>query len=72
MNGNNMFCMSHSVNIVISQLIICNSFWQSYLTGRVWLPFYYNYHKLWFAARYQYIFIMLLKKLITKKMTVLY
>ena len=42
MNGNNMFCMSHSVNIVISQLIICNSFWQSYLTGRVWLPFYYN------------------------------
>ena len=34
--------MSHSVNIVISQLIISYSFWRSYFTGRVWLPFPYR------------------------------
>ena len=33
--------MSHSVNIVMSQLIISYSFWQSYLTDRVWSPFPY-------------------------------
>ena len=57
--------------IVISQLIISYSFWRSYLTGRVWLPFPYRdrefdmetdvFAKLRFAARYQYISIMLLK-----------
>ena len=35
------YSISHSVNIVISQLIISYSFWRSYLTGRVWLPFPY-------------------------------
>ena len=33
--------VNHSVNIVISQLIISYSFWRSYLTGRVWSPFPY-------------------------------
>ena len=57
--------------IVISQLIISYSFWRSYLTGRVWLSFPYRdrefdmetdvFVKLRFAARYQYISIMLLK-----------
>ena len=35
------YSISHSVNIVISQLIISYSFWRSYLTGRVWSPFPY-------------------------------
>ena len=41
MNGNNI-SISHSVNIVMSQLIISYCFWRSYLTGRVWLPFPYR------------------------------
>ena len=55
----------------MSQLIISSHFWRSYLTGRAWLPSPYRdgefdmetnvLRKLRFAARYQYISIMLLE-----------
>ena len=32
-------CIGHSIDIIISHLIISYSFWRSYLTGRVWLTF---------------------------------
>ena len=57
--------ISHSVNIVASQLIISYSFWQSYLTGRIsivnltWRQMFLRKPR--FAAKYRYISIMLLK-----------
>ena len=78
MNGNNI-SISHSVNIVMSQLIISYCFWWSYLTGYLFLIVMVNLiwrqmllRKLRFAARYRYISIMLLRWLITKKMTLPY
>ena len=75
-------CMSHSVNILISQLIISYSFWRSYLTHKVWSPFPYRdreidmetdvLRKVRFAARYRYISIMLLKTGKNGKMTLPY
>ena len=38
-NGEKCTSTRHSVDIIINQLIISYSFWQSYLIGRVWLPF---------------------------------
>ena len=74
--------MSHSVNILISRLIISYSFWRSYLTHRVWSPFPYRdreidmetdvLRKVRFAARYRYISIMLLKTGKNGKMTLPY
>ena len=55
MNGHKFITISHSVKIIISQLIISHSFWRSYLTGRISVTFFLLWWWIWHGERYFYV-----------------
>ena len=56
MNGHKFIIISHSVKIIISQLIISHSFWRSYLTGRISVTLFLLWWWIWHGDRYFYVY----------------